>query len=356
MPPTAGGRRQSGAMVLPDDYPHPDGAWPDVLPEDPGPPPWSRPAGALSGRPHDVHEWPLRVLAVREAADAGTTPRRLRGPKGRRHLHGLYSTPPGTWDPAVLHVALLRAATVSGQDVASHRSAALLWGFPQVRPPRNLELLSTAGDRRRRVQGMAGRRGLVLPDETTVHRGVPVTTPARTWLDLAHRASVLQLVLWADWLFNPVWGGDWDRSALSTPEEIDRLLRCHRGKPGIRLARLAADRARVGSDSPRETALRLALVDAGLPEPAVNQWITDPITGERIHRGDLVYEEYRLTLEYEGRHHSDPDQVARDIDRQERLDSVGWTELRFSERHARDGWRRAIVKTRSALAARGWTG
>mgnify|MGYP006190244613 CR=1 FL=1 len=86
------------------------------------------------------------------------------------------------------------------------------------------------------------------------------------------------------------------------------------------LVRLAADRARVGSDSPKETGLRLALVDAGLPEPAVNRWILDPRTGGRVHRGDLTYEEYRLTLEYECRHHSDPDQVARDIDRQERLE------------------------------------
>ena len=67
------------------------------------------------------------MLAVREAADAGTTPRRLRGPTGQRHLHGRYSSPPGAWDPALLHEALLRAATVSGQDVTSHRSAALLW-------------------------------------------------------------------------------------------------------------------------------------------------------------------------------------------------------------------------------------
>lgn len=202
---------------------------------------------------------------------------------------------------------------------------------------------------------MSGRRGLVLPDETTIHRGVPVTTPSRTWLDLARTASLVHLVLWADWMFNPVWNGNWDRPALSTPDELRRLLARHRGKPGIRMARLAAERARVGSDSPRETSLRLALVDAGLPEPAVNRWILDPLTGNRIHRGDLTYEEFRLTLEYEGRHHSDPEQVARDIDRLERLEAADWKEIRFSDRHARNGWRRAIERTRSALEGRGWT-
>jgi hypothetical protein len=333
-------------MVRPTEHPYESEDWPPFLLDDPDPPPWIRSADPVSPPP---------VLAVREAAGSGTTLRRLRGPKGQRYLHGIYSPQRRSLGPDALHASLLRAATVTGQDVASHRSAAWLWGFPDVSPPRELELLSRGGDRRRRVQGMSGRRGLVLPEETTIHRGIPVTTPARTWLDLAGSVSLLQLVIWADWLFNPVWGGNWDRPALSTPEEIRRLLAGHRGKPGIRLARLAADRARVGSDSPKETGLRLALVDAGLPEPAVNQWILDPLTGERVHRGDLTYEEYRLTLEYEGRHHSDPDQVARDIDRQERLEAADWSEIRFSDRHARNGWRRAIEKTRSALAIRGWS-
>lgn len=327
--------------------PDPAEDWPPFALGDPDPPPWMQ--GSVPARPRPD------VLAIREAAEAGTTPRRLRGPKGQRHLHGIYSPQRLPREPRALHASLLRAATITGVDVASHGSAAWLWGFPGIQPPRELELLSLGGDRRRRVQGMSGRRGLVLPEEITVHRGIPVTTPARTWLDLARTASELQLVLWADWLFNPVWGGNWDRTALSTPEEIGQLLTSHRGKPGVRIARSAAQRARVGSDSPKETELRLALQDAGLPEPAVNQWIVDRLTGERIHRGDLTYEEYRLTLEYEGRHHSDPEQVARDIDRQERLEAADWKEIRFSGRHARNGWQRAVEKTRYALVERGWT-
>lgn len=182
-----------------------------------------------------------------------------------------------------------------------------------------------------------------------------MTTPARTWLDLARTAGPWQLTLWADWLFNPVWGGDWDRLPLSTPEQLRRLVARHRGKPGIRVARLAAGRARVGSESPRETELRLALVDAGLPEPSVNRWIIDPVTGERIHRGDLTYDELRIDLEYEGKHHSEEGQVERDIARSERLQRADWLELRFSARHARNNWRPAIHKTREALIARGWS-
>lgn len=295
------------------------------------------------------------ILTVAQARTLGISPKALRAKRAERHLHGIYSPLRRDREPADLHDSLVRAAAFGGTDVASHESAAALWGFPDVDPPKTLRVLSVAGDRRSRVNGISGRRGLVLPEETTRLHGIPVTTPARSWLDLAHTTGHVRLVTWADWLFNPVWGGDWDRLPLSTPRELAALLGGHRGKPGIRAVRLAVDRARVGSDSPRETALRLALVDAGLPEPAVNRWIVDPVTGQPIHRGDLVYEEWRIDLEYEGGHHAEEGQVVRDIARSERLQRADWLELRFSSRHAEDNWRPAIRKTREALIARGWS-
>ncbi|QCU78809.1 hypothetical protein E7744_12170 [Citricoccus sp. SGAir0253] len=295
------------------------------------------------------------IVTVAEARELGIGRRRLQGARAERHLHGLYSPERRARDEAELHLSLLRATTAAGADVASHGSAALVWGFPGARVPEELHLLSVAGDRRSRVRGTTGRRGLVLPSEVVRVGGIAVTTPGRTWLDLARAAGERRLVLWADWLFNPVWGGQWDRLPLSTPERLRDLLAAHRGKPGIRRARLALDRARVGSDSPQETSLRLALVDAGLPEPAVNQWIVHPLTGERLHRGDLTYQDLRIDLEYDGEHHSGPLQVQRDIERAERLQSVDWMELRFSARHARDDWAPAVRKTRAALLARGWT-
>jgi hypothetical protein len=331
-------------------------------------PPLLHSAAACGADPHDAgwaawgQQWSGQsgvmdrpdIVTVAEARGLGISPRALRSSKAERHLRGLYSPVRRERDAGSLHRSLLRAATSTATDVASHASAAFLWGFPDMEPPDALHVLSIAGDRRRRVDGMAGRRGLVLPDEVTVVAGVAVTTPARTWLDLAQSHGEFRLVCWADWLFNPVWGGSWDRPALSSPEELQQMLARHRGKPGIRKARSAAARARAGSDSPRETALRLALVDAGLPEPAVNQWIVDPVTGERIHRGDLTYDEFRIDVEYEGEHHSTPEQIQRDIARHERLQRADWLEVRLSALHARDSWRPAIRKTREALLSRGW--
>ena len=305
---------------------------------------------------------PLFISARQaEALQVGWS--RLSGPAGHRQLRGIYRTravdaPAGATDPAEVHAALLRAlqwAPGEGKDIASHESAAFLGGCPDVAAPDSVHLTSIAGDRRRRLPGTTGHRGKVLPTEVVERDGVVLTNPAHTWLDLAATAWEDQLVVWGDWLVHPVWGGDWDAVPFTTPKDLELLLTHHRGRPGIRRARAALDRVRVGSDSPRETLLRLALVDAGLPEPAVNLPIRDA-QGRIIHQGDLVYEEFRTTLEYEGRHHSDPDQVARDIARHEALAAHDWLELRFSARLAQDNWRPAIRKVRQGLRSRGWHG
>jgi len=59
---------------------------------------------------------------------------------------------------------------------------------------------------------------------------------------------------------------------------------------------------RPGVDSAPESWLRLLIVDGGLPEPEVNQWIVDA-DGRRVSRPDLQYRAQRIALEYEGEHH-----------------------------------------------------
>ncbi|MDF2498811.1 MAG: hypothetical protein K0Q86_2443, partial [Arthrobacter koreensis] len=72
------------------------------------------------------------------------------------------------------------------------------------------------------------------------------------------------------------------------------------------------------------------------------------------HEPDLGYPKYRVAVQYEGAGHSDPEQVARDISREERTRALGWTEVRISRRHMVDGARPAVEKVRAALWAAGW--
>src|SRR5699024_1855798 len=91
---------------------------------------------------------------------------------------------------------------------------------------------------------------------------------------------------------------------------------------------------RPGTDSPRETWLRLLLIRAGLPEPRVNARISaDGEIPERF--GDLVYRRERVVVEYEGAHHSESrTSYLSDIRRFEQL--ADWRFVRVTQEDAAD--------------------
>jgi very-short-patch-repair endonuclease len=68
--------------------------------------------------------------------------------------------------------------------VLSHESAAVLWGLRQPRGPRIDVTAATRGGRSRRG-ALISHRSTLEPEEVTVKDGVPVTSAARTVLDLA---------------------------------------------------------------------------------------------------------------------------------------------------------------------------
>jgi very-short-patch-repair endonuclease len=73
------------------------------------------------------------------------------------------------------------AARLSTGGVLSHRSAGALWG---LRPWNGRIEITTQWTRAKRL-GLLLHRAVLAPDEITTRDGIPVTTPARTLLDLA---------------------------------------------------------------------------------------------------------------------------------------------------------------------------
>ena len=140
---------------------------------------------------------------------------------------------------------------------------------------------------------------------------------------------------------------------LCSIADLQRMIDRHKGKRGLRKAKEAIKLVRVGSDSPQETLLRLAIVRAGLPEPELNVPIISE-DGTRHHEPDLSYRKYRIGIEYEGEHHGEEGQIVRDIDRSERYAALGWTEVRISKRHMLNDAKPAIAKIRTALIQAGW--
>ena len=84
--------------------------------------------------------------------------------------------------------------------------------------------------------------------------------------------------------------------------------------------------ARVGADSPMEPLLRLIIAMAGFPEPRLNQRLLAP-DGRSLGQPDMLFEEQRIIVEYDGAPHRDASQQVKDRQRRELRTSYGWIEL-----------------------------
>jgi hypothetical protein len=158
-----------------------------------------------------------------------------------------------------------------------------------------------AGSRRREIRG---RRRTLIPDEIVVVAGLPVTSEARTWLDLAETLSTADLIA----------AGDSALREGTTPAEIAIVLTRAFHRRGVVRARAALDLLDARSRSRPESHLRYALVSSGLPTPEVNKAIFTG-AGEWLAEPDLHYDEARLALEYNGAEHAQPTRMRRDLTR-----------------------------------------
>ena len=246
-------------------------------------------------------------------------------------MHDLERVTRGVWRPAdqvsslAGRAAALLQACPDGTVLAGWTAACLhgLWLPPRPEPPVEVIVHPDNPLQRQRSYSRRGelraRRQALEPDETTVVCGLPVTTEARTWLDLAPRLSPPDLVAVGDSALR----GDAERA------EIERLLRRARHRRGVVLARTVLPLLNERARSRPESHLRYALVSSGLPEPQVNVAIYSD-DGEWLAEPDLSYDDVRLALEYNGSDHADPARMRRDITRDF---DVNW----------RGGWRIVTV-------------
>ena len=121
---------------------------------------------------------------------------------------------------------------------------------------------------------------------------------------------------------------------------------------GKRTAAEALELIRVGADSAKETAFRLALLGAGLPEPQL-QIALDP-ADPHSRRGDLGYRQWRLVIQYDGKTHYTEDRHRADQRRDNEWSTAGWLTLRVSVEDDRQGYRFAVGQVAAALRSRGY--
>lgn len=119
---------------------------------------------------------------------------------------------------------------------------------------------------RRTPQGVVVREQRIDDDEIRRKGELPITSPARTALDLGRLLSREDAVVRLD------------RLAAATGvarQQVAPLLDRYRGTRGIEQAREMVNLMDAGSRSPRVSLLRLRLMDAGLPRPETSISVGD---------------------------------------------------------------------------------
>ncbi|WP_333473979.1 endonuclease domain-containing protein [Pseudarthrobacter sp. MM222] len=199
-----------------------------------------------------------------------------------------------------------------------------------------------------RRKGIVGHTLLALDDEVETADGIRISTRPRTWLDLARHLSLSELVCTGDELVRiPRFGLEGRSEPFATIGALRAMVGRHPNLQGIVRARAALDLMRVGSDSGPETLLRLAMCDAGLPEPELQLPLRPETPGSPT--ADLGYRRRRMAVQYDGGHHLLPAQILSDRRRDRAFESAGWTVLVLTRDDLADGFAGATARIKRTL-------
>ncbi|WP_411719681.1 endonuclease domain-containing protein [Mycetocola sp.] len=304
------------------------------------------------------------VFSVRKAVESGVGEGRLRGADLESPFHGVRrmraEAPEQTPDSARAHALGLAGAyaqRMSSEEFFSHETAALIWGAPLPASAFGDPHVSVrAPGRTPRARGVVGHT--VRPEMVRIgtRNGMRVASPASTWAMLGG-LELYDLVAVGDFFVRVHRSEGYFRvnpgkPPLATQGQLRSALDAGRRRGAANL-RAALPRIRVDSWSRTETWTRLILGDAGLPEPVLNADYYDDF-GMFLACLDLSYPEFKVAIEYEGGHHRDGKQFARDIDRLNRLVEQGWRVVQVSARLVFRDPLELARRVQLALLERGW--
>jgi len=261
-------------------------------------------------RPIDIPRQLSRgPFTTAQAHQAGISKDALMGRRFRRLFRGVYCT---AEQPVTFSLLVHAAFLILPADACLSHLSALRWLGVTMGPELPLHFSTNSATQTRHDGIILHRRqGLLRP---RIHDGIRVLGADRSYVDCATRLGHVDLVRAGDWLV---------RLGLTTPDALmEFAMNSHLN--GVRRARRVVSHVRDRVDSVMETDLRLLLRFARLPEPEVNGVITDA-AGNFLARGDLVFRQWRVVVEYDGWHHErDAYQRQKDHLRRERLEAEGW--------------------------------
>jgi hypothetical protein len=217
-------------------------------------------------------------------------------------VYALASSPP-TWQRQVL------AACLAVGGIASHRTAAAMWGLSSFRPG-PVHVLVAHGRSSCAPPATLHQSRTLRPSDVTRIDGIPVTRVARTLADLARDVP------------RPALEDAVDDALCRRLVSLDRLVR-QRGSPRL-TAVLATWRDGSAPQGVAEARLLRRLVHAGLPPPETQHEVWH--AGRFVARLDVAWPDRRLAVELDGfRWHASPRAFQRDRSRRNALVHLGWT-------------------------------
>ncbi|MEU8320237.1 DUF559 domain-containing protein [Nonomuraea sp. NPDC048881] len=223
------------------------------------------------------------------------------------------------------------------QAVVCRQTAAHVWGLSVLSVPEADWPVEVIAPAHLAIPGCVTYVGQPPADDVTDHRGVRLTTMARTALDCARSLPRREAVAALD---------QFARRGVDMEALWRRPLNSWRLRDTLSLADC-------GAASPRESWLRVVLVDGGLPRPTTQ--LAVPLGGGRHAYLDLGWEPYRVGVEYDGQeHHTSPADRRRDAARREELRRLGWRVIAV-RRDVIPGQIAGLLRhVADALIERGW--
>ena len=239
---------------------------------------------------------------------------------------------------------MVAALSVSEEAVASHHTAARLWQLDDF-DPYPIHVATTRPRWRKRDGVVVHRLTDLASPYVTAALPIPMTTPARTILDLAACVPAWRVERVLDAAL---------RRGLTSVEAVEEIVSdlARQGKRGVKVIReLVKARAAWSetTESELEDAFQRLVLRSGLPRPSPQFQVL--ASGEPIARADFAYPEQKLVIELDGfAFHSDPASFVLDRERQNRLLMAGFRVLRYTARDLRKRPEEVIEELRQALS------
>jgi very-short-patch-repair endonuclease len=294
-----------------------------------------RAIAALAAKQHGVVS---RAQILSAGIERGAITRRVRA--GRLHpVHrGVYLVGHPVPTEGARELAAILACGPG--SVVSHRSAGHLWRLlPYQANPGPVDVTVAARKLATTPRIRIHCVGALEPrDFRTLHR-IPITTPARTLLDMA---TVLR-----PYLLERVVAEAEVRRLVRKRDLVDQVDR-NRGRPGTRALRslLELEGGPAFTRSEAERRLLALLRAAALSLPRANARLGR-------YEVDFLWPEHRLVVEVDGyAYHGNRAAFERDRQRDAALAASGYTVLRVTWRQLVDAPEAVIARIASALAAR----